>query len=108
MISTQIPKSYVKRTSVFYTLGEGIVVSADIQSKSRANLTHYTRIIVDPLSLKVVKSSCDCGGFTFRGKCWHIEALKQLASTELREEVEKIRQEMMQIEEDIASWGRMI
>ncbi|ACP55419.1 hypothetical protein [Saccharolobus islandicus] len=108
MISTQIPsKSYVKRTSVFYTLGEGIVVSADIQSKSRTNLTHYTRIVLDPLSLKVVKSSCDCEGYTFRHHCWHVEALKQLVASDekVREEVMKAKEEMLQVEADIASWG---
>nr|WP_011229463.1 SWIM zinc finger family protein [Sulfolobus sp. NOB8H2]CAA09151.1 hypothetical protein [Sulfolobus sp. NOB8H2] len=110
MISTQIPsKSYVKRTSVFYVLSEGIVVAGDIQSKSRANLVHYTRLVLDPITLKVTKASCDCEGFTFRGKCWHIETLKQLLNdTKVKEEVEKVRQEMMQLEEDIASWGEMI
>ncbi|QXJ27136.1 hypothetical protein J5U23_02918 [Saccharolobus shibatae B12] len=107
MISTQIPKSMIKRTSVFYTLGEGIIISADIQSKSRKDVVHYTRIVLDPLSLKVVKSSCDCEGYTFRRHCWHIETLKQLLNDiKVRNEIEKAREEMMAIEEDIASWGR--
>jgi len=106
MISTQTPsKSYVKRLDIFYVLSEGIVVTGDVESKSRKGLLHYTRIVLDPLTLKITGASCDCEGFTFRGKCWHIETLKQLASTELREGVEKARQEMMRIEEDIASWG---
>ncbi len=51
MISTQIPsKSMIKRIDVFYVLSEGIVISADIQSKSRKGLLHYTRIVLDPLS----------------------------------------------------------
>ena len=106
MISTQIPsKSYVKRTSVFYTLGEGIIVSADIQSKSRKGLLHYTRIVLDPLTMKITKASCDCEGYTFRHHCWHLKTLEQMIKEELRERIEKARQEMMQIEEDIASWG---
>nr|WP_054846335.1 hypothetical protein [Sulfuracidifex tepidarius] len=109
-MSTQIPKSYVERTSVFYTLGEGIVISADIQSKSKANLVHYTRVVLDPLTMKVMKSGCDCEGYTFRRHCWHIETLKQsVASDEkVREEVMKAKEELMRIEEDIARWGEMI
>ncbi|BAB66361.1 hypothetical protein STK_13100 [Sulfurisphaera tokodaii str. 7] len=106
MISTQIPsKSMIKRTSVFYTLGEGIIISADIQSKSRKDVVHYTRIVLDPLSLKVVRSSCDCEGYTFKHKCWHIKLLEDIAKTQLKEEVQKARQEMLREEEDIASWG---
>jgi len=108
MISTQIPsKSYVKRLDVFYVLSEGIIVSADIQSKSRKDLTHYTRLVLDSLTLNLVKYSCDCEGYTFRQHCWHIKTLEQMIKEdrELRERIEKARQEMMQIEEDIASWG---
>ena len=106
MISTQIPKSMIKRTSVFYTLGEGVIVSADIESKSRPGLTHYTRIVLDPLTLKTVKATCDCEGYTFKHKCWHIETLKQLLNdAKVKEEVEKVRSEMLREEEDIASWG---
>jgi hypothetical protein len=48
MISIQIPtKSHVKRLDVFYALSEGIIVSADIQSKSRKDLTHYTRLVLE-------------------------------------------------------------
>jgi len=105
MISTQIPKNPIKRLDVFYTLGEGIIVSADIQSKSRKGLLHYTRIVLDPLTMKITKASCDCEGYTFRHHCWHVKTLEQMIKEELRERIEKTRQEMMQIEEDIASWG---
>ncbi|WP_016731963.1 hypothetical protein [Saccharolobus islandicus] len=107
MISTQIPKNPIKRLDVFYTLGEGVVVAGDIESKSRKGLLHYTRIVLDPLSLKVVKSSCDCEGYTFRHHCWHVEALKQLVASDekVREEVMKAKEEMLQVEADIASWG---
>ncbi|QGA54557.1 hypothetical protein GFS03_08225 [Sulfolobus sp. E5-1-F] len=106
MISTQIPKNPIKRLDVFYNFGEGIIVSADIESKSRPNLTHYTRLVIDPLTLKTVKASCDCEGYTFRRHCWHIETLKQLLNdAKVKEEVEKTRNELMKIEEDIASWG---
>ena len=106
MISTQIPKSYVKRLDVFYTLGEGVVVAGDVESKSRKGLLHYTRIVLDPLTMKIVKESCSCEAGSFRKKCWHLKTLEQLmASEEIKEKIEKARQEMMQIEEDIASWG---
>jgi hypothetical protein len=105
MISTQIPKNPIKRLDVFYVLSEGIIVSADIQSKSRKDLTHYTRLVLDPETLNLVKYSCDCEGFTFRHHCWHIKTLEQMIKEELRERIEKARQEMMQIEEDITSWG---
>ncbi|WP_048052711.1 hypothetical protein [Saccharolobus islandicus] len=108
MISTQIPsKSMIKRIDIFYVLSEGIIVSADIQSKSRKDLTHYTRLVLDPLTLNLVKYSCDCEGYTFRHHCWHIETLKQLVVSDerVREEVMKAKEELMRIEEDIASWG---
>ena len=107
MISTQIPKNPIKRLDVFYVLSEGIIVSADIQSKSRKDLTHYTRLVLDSLTLNLVKYSCDCEGYTFRHHCWHIKTLEQMIKEdrELRERIKKARQEMMQIEEDIASWG---
>ncbi|QXJ30356.1 hypothetical protein [Saccharolobus shibatae] len=107
MISAQIPKNPIKRLDVFYVLSEGIVIAVDIESKSRKGLLHYTRIVLDPLSLKVEKATCDCEGYSFRRHCWHIETLKQLLNDiKVREEVEKAREEMMAIEEDIASWGR--
>jgi len=105
MISTQIPKNPIKRLDVFYTLGEGIVVSADIQSKSRKGLLHYTRIVLDPLTMKITKASCDCEASAFGKKCWHIKTLEELVKTDLKKEVEKVREEMLAVEEDIASWG---
>jgi len=107
MISTQIPsKSMIKRIDVFYTLGQGIVISADVQSRTRKDLIHYSRITIDPISLKIVKESCSCEAGAFHRKCWHLKVLEQLISSEeIKEKIEKARQEMMQIEEDIASWG---
>jgi len=105
MTSTQPPKSYVKRLDVFYNVGEGIIVSVDIQSKSRKGLLHYTRIVLDPLTMKITKASCDCEGYAFKGHCWHIETLKQLIDSDerVREEIMKAKEELMRIEEDIAS-----
>jgi hypothetical protein len=97
-------KSYIKRLNIFY-VSEGVIVSADIQSKSRANLLHYTRIVLDPLNLKVVRASCDCEGYTFKHYCWHIKVLENLAKNELKEEIEKTRWEMLSDHEDVASWG---
>ena len=107
MISTQIPsKSMIKRIDVFYTLGQGIVISADVQSRTRRDVTHYSRIVLDPLSLKVVKATCSCEAGSFGKKCWHLKTLEQLmASEEIKEKIEKARQEMLAVEEDIASWG---
>jgi len=107
MISTQIPsKSYVKRLDVFYTLGEGVVVAGDVESKSRKGLLHYTRIVLDPLTMKIVKESCSCEAGAFHRKCWHLKVLEQLTSSEeIKEKIEKARQEMLAVEEDIASWG---
>ena len=107
MISTQIPKSYVKRLDVFYTLGEGVIISADVQSRTRKDLIHYSRIAIDPISLKIVKESCSCEAGSFGKKCWHLKTLEQMIKEdkELRERIEKARQEMLAVEEDIASWG---
>lgn len=58
----------IKRIDVFYVLSEGIIVSADIQSKSRLNLVHYSRIVIDPISLKIIKESCSCEARSFGKK----------------------------------------
>jgi hypothetical protein len=107
MISTQIPsKSMIKRIDVFYTLGEGVIISADVQSRTRKDLIHYSRIAIDPISLKIVKESCSCEAGAFHRKCWHLKVLEQLmASEEIKEKIEKARSEMLAVEEDIASWG---
>ncbi|WP_048052745.1 SWIM zinc finger family protein [Saccharolobus islandicus] len=106
MISTQIPsKSYVKRLDVFYVLSEGVVVAGDVESKSRKGLLHYTRIVLDPVTMKITKASCDCEAGAFGKKCWHVKTLEELVKTDLKKEVEKVREEMLAVEEDIASWG---
>ena len=92
------------QTHITYTLGQGVIISADIPSKSRANLIHYTRLVIDPVDLKIKNYSCDCEGFTFRGKCWHIETLKKIAFTKLKEEIEKMAKEGLKREEDTL-WG---
>ena len=98
MTSTQTPKNYVKRLDVFYTVGEGIIISADIESRSREGLLHYTRLVLDPLTMKVARASCDCEGFAFRGHCWHIQTLKQLVDSDerVKEEVMKVKEELME------------
>jgi hypothetical protein len=96
MTSTQITKSNVKRLDVFRTVGEGIIVSADIQSRSREGLLHYTRLILDPLTMKIIRASCDCEGYAFRGYCWHIQTLKQLVDSD-----EKVREKIMKVKEGL-------
>ena len=96
MTSTQITKSYVKRLDVFYTIGEGIIVSADIQSRSREGLLHYTRLVLDPLTMKIIRASCDCEGYAFRGYCWHIQTLRQLVDSD-----EKVREKIMKVKEGL-------
>jgi hypothetical protein len=45
-------------------LGEG-VVAGDVGSKSRKGLLYYTWIVLDPLTMKIVKESysCEAGSF---------------------------------------------
>ena len=96
MTSTQTPKSYIKRLDVFCTVGEGIIVSADIQSRSREGLLHYTRLVLDPLTMKIIRASCDCEGYAFRGYCWHIQTLRQLVDSD-----EKVREKIMKVKEGL-------
>jgi len=96
----------IKRIDVFYTLGEGVIISADVQSRTRRDVTHYSRIVLDPLTMKIVKESCSCEAGAFHRKCWHLKVLEQLISSEeIKEKIEKARQEMLAVEEDIVSWG---
>jgi hypothetical protein len=97
------PQTQIK-TFITYTLGQGVIVSADIPSKSRANITHYTRLVIDPVDFKITKATCDCEGYTFKGKCWHIDTLKGLAFTELKEQIEEMAKEGLKREEDTL-WG---
>jgi hypothetical protein len=89
---------------------QGIVISADIPSKSRPGLLHYTRIILDPDTLKTIKATCDCEGWTYRGKCWHIKVLEQITCSdeEVRKKIEEIKEDFMIFasgHDDVASWG---
>ncbi|MFP3202853.1 MAG: SWIM zinc finger family protein [Sulfolobus sp.] len=95
----------IKNVYITYSIGLGVIVSADIQSKSRPNLTHYARVILNPLTLEVTRETCDCEAFTYRRKCWHIKALEEAIKNELRGRIEVTAKEMLAVEEDIASWG---
>ncbi|MCI4408456.1 MAG: hypothetical protein JHC26_05145 [Thermofilum sp.] len=79
-------KSHVEKINITHT-SHFIIVSADIRSRSRPWLTHYTRVIIDPISNEIIKYSCDCEGFTFRKKCWHLQLLKEMISSDLKEKV---------------------
>ncbi|MBB5255295.1 hypothetical protein HNQ62_003070 [Sulfurisphaera ohwakuensis] len=63
-------------------MGEGVIVSAEIQSRTRKDVTHYSRIVLDPLSLKVIKATCSCEAGSFGRKCWHIKTLEELVKTD--------------------------
>ena len=80
------PRTYLKNVNVTHN-SSGIIVSADVLSRSRAGLLHYTRIVINPKTNEIVKASCDCEGFTFRKKCWHLYFLKALINSELKEKV---------------------
>ncbi|MCQ4345535.1 MAG: hypothetical protein RXQ70_05105 [Sulfolobaceae archaeon] len=92
----------IKRVDVFHVLSKGIVVSADIRSKSKKDLTHHVGLVLDPLTLKVVKYSYDYEGYTFRHHYWRIWTLERMIKedNELRERIGKTRQEITRIEED--------
>jgi len=101
-----VTKNPIKRISVHFNLGEGVVISADIESRSREGLMHYTRIILDPSTLEVIRATCSCEGYTFRMKCWHIESIREMTKEELKEEIDKVRNEMLKFEEQtLAEWG---
>jgi len=76
----------LKRVNITHN-SSGIIVSADIPSRSRPSLSHYTRLVIDPETNEIIKYSCDCEGFTFRKKCWHLYLLKGLINSELKEKV---------------------
>ncbi len=80
------PKKCIKNVNVTHN-SSGVIVSADVLSRSRAGLLHYTRIVIIPKTNEIVKASCDCEGFTFRKKCWHLYLLKALINSELKEKV---------------------
>ncbi|MFP3203644.1 MAG: SWIM zinc finger family protein [Sulfolobus sp.] len=103
---TQNLKSMIEKTYITYSLGEGVIFSADIKSRSRKDLVHYSRIVLDPMSLKIVKATCSCEAFAFHKKCWHLKLLeKLLTSEEFKEKIENAAKEIMRIEDDIANWG---
>ncbi|WWQ61874.1 hypothetical protein V6M85_14080 (plasmid) [Sulfolobus tengchongensis] len=102
----QIPKNPVRRINVFYSLSEGVVVAVDIESRSRKGLLHYTRVILDPRSKRITNYSCDCEGFTFRRKCWHVEYVKETINRkEINERIEEEAKKLLEIEDEIANWG---
>ena len=96
-------KSYIKSINIFDS-SMGIIISADIKSRSRAGIIHYTRIIVDPMNNKIIKASCDCEGFTFRKSCWHVQLLEYLVETEYKNEIEKAREYRKRLAEEALNW----
>ena len=65
------PFSFVKEMHI--SVHDGYVhIVAVVQSKSRPWMAHVVQAYV---SKKGVKASCDCEGFTFRKKCWHVQWL---------------------------------
>jgi hypothetical protein len=99
----QILKSYIKSINISDS-SMGIIISGDIKSKSRPGISHYSRIIIDPMSNKIIKSSCDCEAFTFRKSCWHLELLEYLARTEYKNEIEKAREYRKRLAEEALNW----
>ena len=43
----------------------------DVPSKSDPNVTHKVKIMLDDTY------SCDCKGYKYAGKCWHITTVKE-------------------------------
>jgi hypothetical protein len=99
----QILKSYIKSINVFDS-SMGVIISADINSKSRPGISHYSRIIIDPMNDKIIKSSCDCEAFSFRKSCWHLELLEYLAKTEYKNEIEKAKEYRKRLAEEALNW----
>jgi hypothetical protein len=103
---TQVPqylKSYVKSVNVVPT-SMGLIITADVKSRSRPSISHYTRIVIDPLNGEVVKASCSCEGFTFGKECWHVKILKEMAKNEFVNELEKARQAKLKLIDDALNW----
>jgi hypothetical protein len=94
----------IKNINVALTMDHFILISGDIKSKTR-DIYHYTRLILDPIKMTVVKQSCDCEGFTYRKKCWHLETLKVLTKSQLKDEIERKREEILGKERQFLSWG---
>ena len=44
----------------------------DVQSKSDPDVTHKVKIMLDDTY------SCDCKGYKYSNKCWHITQVKEL------------------------------
>lgn len=66
------PFSFVKEMHI--SVHDGYVhIIAVVQSKSRPWMEHIVQAYVSKKG--VVKASCDCEGFTFRKKCWHVQWL---------------------------------
>jgi len=99
----QILKSYIKSINVFDS-SMGMIISADIKSKSRLGMIHYSRIIIDPMNNKILRASCSCEGFTFRKSCWHVELLEYLANTEFKNKIEEAKEYRKRIGEEALNW----
>ena len=65
------------KVNVFHT-SYGVVYSAEIPSRSRSGLKHYTRAVV--YNGGYVSFTCDCEAFAMKRECWHIKLLKNMLS----------------------------
>ena len=73
---TNHPTDYISR--VFQPWYERVKkVNKEYKVPSRTHPEEFYRVKLDPLG----NFSCNCPGFLYRNKCWHIEAVEELTST---------------------------
>jgi len=72
---TNLPLDYI--TEVFEPWYEKqFTIVANVPSRSNPNVSYTVRR--SPSG----ELSCECPGFTFRRECWHVDAVKELTSTD--------------------------
>jgi len=64
-------ESYINNIEIRYGDDNAILFAFDIKSKSTPGLIHKTIIVIrDDV---ILMRNCDCKGFRYYKKCWHIQ-----------------------------------
>jgi exosome complex RNA-binding protein Rrp4 len=81
-----------------------VFVQAEVQSRSNPNEYHITKIKIDAETKGLSYSYCNCKGFEFRKRCYHVELLKDFVLNNYKEELEKAKEEKKRLAREALEW----
>jgi hypothetical protein len=81
-----------------------IFVQAEVQSRSNPNEYHVTKVEIDAETNELSYSYCNCKGFEYRKKCYHVDLLKEFVLNNYKDELEKAKEEKKRLAREALEW----